>query len=74
MLDDPHSIIHEARGALEGVQYMVGDIDGPLEHLTGAQLFFMLSLVTDKMAQALALMEAVPGAPGQQPANHCSNH
>lgn len=74
MLEDQHSIIYEARGALECVQYMVGNDDEPMEHVTGSQLFFMLKLVSDKMTQALALMEAVPGATGQQSANHCSNH
>jgi len=67
MLEDPHSLIFEARGALEGVQYMVGEYNEPMDHITGEQLFFMLLLITDKMTRALAMMEALPPQPDESP-------
>lgn len=55
---DSHSLVLEAREMISGLAAMAGATDGTIDTLTGDQLFYLFSAISDKLDIALIKMEA----------------
>ncbi|WCE31043.1 hypothetical protein [Vibrio sp. SCSIO 43137] len=54
---DPHTIIVEARQICGGIASLASEAEGCFETLTGDQLYFLLSSLSDKLDDALEELE-----------------
>lgn len=54
---DPHTIIVEARQICGGIAALASEAEGRFETLTGDQLYFLLSTLSDKLDDALEELE-----------------
>lgn len=54
---DPHTLIVEARQICGGIASLACEAEGRFEKLTGDELYSMLSSLTDKLDDALEVLE-----------------
>lgn len=62
MAPDPHDLMTEAHHQVAGMMSLIGE-SGELQPMAGADLYFLLKAVDERIQGALRLLEAVPPRP-----------
>lgn len=54
---DPHTLVNEANGMVKVLSHLVGTQEGPLEMISGEDLYLYLDAVSEKLSAAMGQME-----------------